>query len=521
MAYTITLTDGAVLAVVPDGTVNQSASTVALVGKNYAGYGQFLNENFVYLLENSSNTTAPPTPLTGQLWWDSSTGLMKAYNGSVWKTISSATASASAPSSNSLGDLWFDTTNQQLNVWTGSAWLIVGPAYTSTQGLSGAIALTINDVGSTPHFVTGLYAANTLVSIVSPDTSFVPAAPYSTNFPTVFKGTTTWNTGATGGNIVNTGNLYVTAGGNTTLNVTATGANITGYATVSANVTGGNILTGGYVSATGNVTAANFIGNITGNVGGGSISVAGNITGGNLLTGGLLSATSTITGGNLATGGYVSATGNVTGGNVLTGGLVSATANVTGGNILTGGYVSATGNVTSGNLVTAGTTGILTVNSIVHTGSNAVGNIGSDSSYFNQVFATATTALYADVAERFAADEVLDAGTVVELGGSAEITKSQQELSENVFGVISTRAAYLMNGGAGTNDTHPPVAMTGRVPVQVTGTVRKGDRLVSAGNGHARAALPGEATAFNVIGRALVDKPSSGFGTVEAIVTIK
>jgi len=150
-----------------------------------------------------------------------------------------------------------------------------------------------------------------------------------------------------------------------------------------------------------------------------------------------------------------------------------------------------------------------------------VGNIGSSSSYFNRVFATSTTALYADVAERFAADEVLEAGTVVELGGAKEITRSKQALSENVFGVISTRAAYLMNGGAGEDDTHPPVAMTGRVPVQVTGAVRKGDRLVSAGNGIARAAAAGEATAFNTIGRALEDKLDTAQGIVEAIVTIK
>jgi hypothetical protein len=180
-----------------------------------------------------------------------------------------------------------------------------------------------------------------------------------------------------------------------------------------------------------------------------------------------------------------------------------------------------TGNITSGNLVTSGTTGILSVNSITHTGTNAVGNIGSSSSYFDQVFATATTALYADVAERFAADEVLEAGTVVELGGTAEITRSLTELSDNVFGVISTRPAYTMNGGAGEDDTHPKVAMTGRVPVKVTGYVKKGDRLVSAGNGVARSALPGEATAFNVIGRSLVDKPTQESGTIEAIVTIK
>jgi hypothetical protein len=128
---------------------------------------------------------------------------------------------------------------------------------------------------------------------------------------------------------------------------------------------------------------------------------------------------------------------------------------------------------------------------------------------------------YADVAERFAADEVYEAGTVVELGGVNEITRVSVDLSDKVFGVISTRAAYLMNSGAGSDETHPPVAMTGRVPVKVVGQINKGDRLVSAGNGYARAAQPGEATAFNVIGRSLTAKLDSGEGTVEAIVTIK
>jgi hypothetical protein len=114
----------------------------------------------------------------------------------------------------------------------------------------------------------------------------------------------------------------------------------------------------------------------------------------------------------------------------------------------------------------------------------------------------------------------MDPGTVVELGGAKEITRSRTDLSENVFGVISTRPAFTMNGGAGQNDTHPPVAMTGRVPVKVVGRVTKGDRLVSAGNGIARAALAGEPTPFNVIGRSLVDKTTDDLGTVEAIVSI-
>ena len=128
---------------------------------------------------------------------------------------------------------------------------------------------------------------------------------------------------------------------------------------------------------------------------------------------------------------------------------------------------------------------------------------------------------YADLAERFEADAELSPGTVVELGGINEITQVNADLSDTVFGVISTRAAYMMNSRAGTNATHPPVAMTGRVPVRTIGRVSKGDRLVSAGNGLARAAQAGEATAFNVIGRALKDKVDAAEGTVEAIVTIK
>jgi hypothetical protein len=178
------------------------------------------------------------------------------------------------------------------------------------------------------------------------------------------------------------------------------------------------------------------------------------------------------------------------------------------------------GGVTTTALLVNGSTSQVGVLGITNLNSSGVGNIGAAGAVFNTVFATATTALYADVAERFAADVEMLPGTVVELGGSAEITKSVDELSENVFGVISTRAAYLMNSGAGTDSTHPPIAMTGRVPVRVTGSIRKGDRLVAAGDGLARAAKTGEATAFNVIGRALESKESESLGVIEAIVTI-
>ena len=579
MAYTINLTDGAVFATIADGTINTSSS-MTLVGKNYAGYGEFLDENFIHLLENGSNTTAPGAPLTGQLWWDKTNNLLKVYNGSIFKTISAATASSTAPTSNVTGDLWYDTTNQQLKVYTGSSFIVVGPAYTSSEGTAGAIPGTVNDAGGSPHFITSLFVNNQQIAIVSVDSAFTPSAPTNTNFPTIYPGITVTKSASStlAGNVTNTGNLTLSAGGTTTVNVTSTGANIAGYLTGTGNITGGNLLSGGTAVVTGTI--------VGGNLGtGGTVTATGNITGGNIITAGSFQAASisssgNIDGGNLRTVGLVTATGNVTGGNVISGALVqginlSATANVQAGNLRTTGLISTTGNITSSGNVDAvyfigngsaltgisaavsvtkiqngtseanvgasggninfnigGTSNVMVVSgsgitltglttpSIAKSGSNAVGNIGSSANYFNQVFATATTALYADVAERFEADEVMDPGTVVELGGAKEITRSRTDLSENVFGVISTRPAFTMNGGAGENDTHPPVAMTGRVPVKVVGRVTKGDRLVSAGNGIARAALAGEPTPFNVIGRSLVDKTTDDLGTVEAIVSI-
>ena len=136
---------------------------------------------------------------------------------------------------------------------------------------------------------------------------------------------------------------------------------------------------------------------------------------------------------------------------------------------------------------------------------------------------TATAAEYSDVAERFASDTTYEPGTVVALGGAQEITQVNEEASDEVFGVVSSmkQAAFKMNGAAGNDDTHPYIAMTGRVNVKVIGTVNKGDRLISASvPGYAKAATKAECTAFNVIGRALTGKTEAGQGSVLAAVRV-
>jgi hypothetical protein len=426
MAYTINLTDGTIFATIADGTINTSSSMI-LVGKNYAGYGEYLDENFIHLLENGSNTTAPSAPLTGQLWWDKANGLMKVYNGSRFKVISAATASATAPSSNVQGDLWYDNVNAQLNVYTGTAWLLVGPQFTPGTGKSGAIVETITDNSSQSHVVIKLYVQDAVVGIVSKDAAFTPQAALP-GFANVRPGIQLATT---------VGSQIPLFQGSATDSQTLDGIDSTGF--LLRNIAQTTTGTFGVLNNTGLTVGANQD-----------------------LRMGVTGTTATIS-------------------NQTSNGNISFSVNI-------GGTPTTVMNI-------SGTTGIVS-------GANGI------------------TANYADVAERFAADDVLTAGTVVELGGSKEITKVTGELSETVFGVISTRAAYLMNAVAGNDETHPPVAMTGRVPVNTIGVVHKGDRLVSAGNGLARAAQPGEATAFNVIGRSLENKLSTEQGTVEAIVKI-
>jgi len=423
MAYTINLTDGTIFATIADGTINTSSSMI-LVGKNYAGYGEFLDENFIHLLENGSNTTAPGAPLTGQLWWDKTNNVMKVYNGTTFKTISAATASASAPTGNVVGDLWFDTVNQQLKVWNGSSFTLIGPASSAGQGTSGAIVTTVTDNVSVDHVILQLFVQNTLVGVVSKDATFTPQTAISG---------------------------FSTIGPGLQLSSTVSNALFRGTATNAQSLNGS--LATDFLSAIANDTTTGTLG--------------------------ILNDTGLSVGADSDARILVSGTGVIVRNQTQSGDML---------------FQVNVGGVNTTAMTISGTTGAVSGNQI--------------------------TANYADVAERFAADQAYQPGTVVELGGAAEITESLEELSENVFGVISTRAAYLMNSNAGSDLTHPPIAMTGRVPVRVVGSVRKGDRLVSAGRGCARSALPGEATAFNVIGRALESKTSTEDGVVEAIVTI-
>jgi len=406
MAYTIVKSDGTVLTTIADGTINTTSTSLGLPGRNFAGYGQTVDTNFVHQLENYASNTPPANPLRGQLWYDINNSLLKICptdgltNANAWVTLATS---------------------------------------------SGTSVTTFGTVS-----VTGNLQANNITAVngIIGDTITVRLATVTANATIANAAITTANIGTLNTQVITTGS-------------NSTGGTITGVWTAngSANsfiIGSGNI----YINNSGNAYGIRTDRYMYAN--GDPISFAGTYNNGNVFDY-LVGANS-----------VVQFTGNIAPGRVTTQ-VITAGANTTAANI-TGNWSLTTG--------------------------------------------SRLNATYADLAERFEADAHYDAGTVVEMGGEKEITAVQYELSDDVFGVVSDTAAYLMNSGAGDDTTHPPIAVGGRVKVKVNGIVKKGQRLVSAGNGIARAAKPGEATAFNIIGRALENKTTTDTGVVEAFVKI-
>jgi hypothetical protein len=191
-----------------------------------------------------------------------------------------------------------------------------------------------------------------------------------------------------------------------------------------------------------------------------------------------------------------------------TGANISAN-NVTATTSINSVLISATGNVVGANII-----GTIQTNSIINSGSNATGNIGSSSTRFNTVFATSTSAQYADLAESYLSDADYTPGTVMVFGGINEVTKCMKDQATSVAGVVSTNPAYSMNAGL-TGDHVAVVALSGRVPCRVMGPVIKGDIMVGTFDGRARA--ESNPAAGTIVGKAL-DSFDGDTGIIEIVV---
>jgi hypothetical protein len=553
MAYTINKTDGTKLVALRDGTVDIATTDLALFGKGYAGFGERLNENFVKVLENFANTTAPANKIKGQLWYDTLANQIKVWNGSKFKPVGSSTTSAAQPTNANTGDMWFDTNNSQLYVYSGTAWTLIGPTAVAGSGVTQVSSETIKDNAGVNKSILKFITNDTIVGIVSAE-EFTPQTAIA-GFATIYKGITLStdisNNRFRGVATTATGLLL---GDDTTIvlsdnflrsDTTDTAA---GLITFVSGVAVGTASKSTITQASNDLIITNTVnnGDIIFNVkkGGVADTTVMTLDG---ATGSVQFSSAGIT--DLAVSGSLTVTGNltVTGTQVV----VNTTTLSIEDNIieLNRNISSAAGMPNySGLKVNRGETSSDTEQDLywvwdetfADDGTTAYGNAGGAWTAFksgggdelsaptlvdiraNIVHATSTTAQYADLAERYAADAPMTAGDVVILGGDQEITLSTKELDTRVFGVISEAPAFLMNKDAGNNDSHPMVALQGRVRVKVEGKGKKGDRIVSSSTaGVARVVNLDQCTAFNVLGRLLQDKYDIDTELTECVIGVK
>ena len=349
---------------------------------------------------------------------------------------------------------------------------------------------------------------------VNGTTTTINSNVVSTNDLTVNYANNAVNSAAANGGGIEIGPIgspFITWLYNNSANVFTSSAGISAV----GGVTGG-IITGSTLSSTGNV-------NTVGIVGTGNISTTGNVSGGNVSATGIAGTLSTAAQTNITSVGTLTSlavTGNITSGNVQgtlhSGTTVSVTGVITGasvvGGVMTGSSISVSGAVTGASLTVG--TGNITGGNIVNGNGNGIGNIGSSTVYFNTVFAKATSAQYADLAELYTADAEYEPGTVVEFGGAAEVTLSTKVGSTRVAGVVSTNPSYIMNASLQAEHV-ATVALQGRVPCKVIGPVSKGDMMVAAGGGYAK--VDNNAKAGSIIGKAL-EVLHNPHGVIEVVV---
>jgi hypothetical protein len=183
--YIVNTTNGNIAATINDG-VADTTTDLSLIGKNYANYGELVNENFVRLLENFANNSAPTKPITGQLYYNTDTKKLLAFNGVIFKHINGINVSSSEPTQNITGDLWYDSANNQLKIYITNAWQVIYPAFNTTQGKTGAFAETVSDNLGNSYTINSIYVGTTRTAIFSKN-AFSPN-PSLDGFPTISQG---------------------------------------------------------------------------------------------------------------------------------------------------------------------------------------------------------------------------------------------------------------------------------------------------------------------------------------------
>ncbi len=490
MAYQIDRFNNTTLTNVEDGTVDQTTD-LKFIGKNYAGYGEIQNENFLFLLENFSGATAPARPLSGQIWYDTSVAKLKFYDGTKWRTNGGSEASATQPTGLSVGDFWWDTTNDQLYVYNGTIFILIGPQ-NAGDGVTQMQSLEVLDSnGTTRNIIAGTLNSET-VMIISAVEFDIAASNAITGFDRLKKGITLVNTKlASNGITTPTGHYF--------------------WGTASDSLRLGGDLASAYVkeAATGNTiftTTVEFpdsgiqIGNsqdLQLLIESGSEGVIQNITGNNSkikikTTNGAGTNTHSVT---FDSSGILPSVDNT---------FTLGTASNKFSNVHATAFTGEASQATALRVGTDFRTASSSASNNTVAVRDATGNIAA-----NLFQGTATQARYADLAEIYRTDKIHPVGTAIAVGGEDEVRAAS--IGDHCIGVISDNPAYLMNSEA----EGQAVGLKGRVPVRVNGPVSKGQAVFAWKDG-----VCSTITTNALVGVALETSTEEGEKLVECVLKV-
>lgn len=494
MAYQIDRYNNTILTVVEDGTVDQTTD-LKFIGKNYAGYGEIQNENFLYLLENFSGANAPPRAVSGQVWFDSASSKLKFYDGALWRTTGGSEVGVSQPGGLSTGDFWWDTDNDQLYVWTNSTFVLVGPQ-NAGDGVTQMVSVDVLDtINNNKSIITGTLNDEIIFVISNEEFTLNNSVPIE-GFDRIKKGITLKWTKLADNGVTNSSNVV---GREYRYWGTATNADKLGGrpansyllsedAIFQTTVQFGDI---GYTIGE-DLDLRIYIEN-------GNQGVIENTNGQNSLikiknrdSNGIATHAVTFT-----SEGMIPAS---------TGTFKLGTSNNRWLEVHADSFKGTADRALA--LTVAGTGYPASTSATANTIAARDGNANITANLFQGI---ATQARYADLAEKYTTDQEYAIGTVLAVCVHDDHELGAASASNLAVGVVSENPAYLMNAEADGQ----AVALKGRVPVRITGAVKKGQPVYAWKDG-----VASTIATSGLVGIALETNHDEGEKLVECVLKV-